>query len=145
LQQVGDNDPYGSGRVGVPVGSTLTAWTTLLCSVGGDVRIRGARLVRASGLRLIGWGTAPFPPLEIDTLHSGGLRRMFTTDPVRQRCDSRPQQAAQFDVTLRTTAPIAVTHGIRIDYPGGTVYVPIKIFFCSAAECPGSLEHGSLP
>ena len=145
LLEVGDTSPQGSGRVRVPVGSVITATTTLLCAAGGQVRIRGVRLERDSGLRLVDWGWHDFPPLEYDTMHYGGLRKGFARDPIRQVCGSKPLNAAEFDLTFRTTARVAVTHGFHIDYRTGSLFVAFEIYFCSAAVCPAELQGGPLP
>jgi hypothetical protein len=141
---VGDTSPEGSGRVRVPVGSLLTATTALLCSQNGPVHIRGVRLARATGLRFVDWGTHPFPPMEYDTMHYGGLRSGFSKSPIRPTCGDR-LHAAELDISLRTYAPIAVTHGFYVDYRGGSLFVPFEIYFCAADECPDWLNLGPMP
>lgn len=135
----------GAGMEGTPLGKPATFSTYPLCAAGGPVQIRAVQLVASKGMELADWGTTQVPPLEPTDFHWGFARDSprSTRRPIRVSCDQHDTWAV-LDVTMRIDAPVGITHGFRVLYGGGSLYVPYQVILCRL-HCQRVLDNTPPP
>jgi hypothetical protein len=145
LKLVGDGAAQGAGRSAVAIGRPVTFSTFAICATHGAVKVSSVELVRAKNLKIVDWAAHRLPPVEMDAAHFGLARDVkgFSRRPVTESCASADYSAA-FDVSVKTTMANGIAHGFRIQYSGGSLFVPMRLYVCRRA-CPEAFRMPPLP
>jgi hypothetical protein len=143
----GDNAPAaGLDKIDVPVGAALTVATFPICATKSPVTITSVQLENPEGIEVVGWATRRNPPVASDPNemeHFGTASQVYySSGPVIRLCTDK-NYSANFDITVRSTAPNGRFFKFRIKYRGGSLLVPFGVGLCQHTCPPRYTEPGA--
>jgi hypothetical protein len=137
-------DPQHATKISIPhvrLKASYVAYVASLCiKSGAPIEPSGVEVVKSSNMKIIDWGildtagdAAGFVPGTITSVP--GVRHQ----PVRAVCSRGIPE--QLDVEVQISAPVAVSHGFRLNYrdgeQSGHLVTGLTLTLCSAT-CPGT-------